>query len=317
MTRRLRYALMMALLSVPVRAAEPAPATEPAPAQPECQLVQLVSLEMSTQFDGRVAVPATIQGQTGLLVIDTGSIHSVLTDAAARSRNLQMRIGNQIFFYLGGLPAYKFVEADRLELGHMVARDMPLLILPARSFDRNAIGMLAPDIMSNYDVDFDFAGGKFSLISPDHCPGKVVYWTQTPAVAAVPMRVDSGGHPIITVTLDGKEMDAAVDTGSDRSTITLGMAKELFGIDEKDPKLTFVSNVRVNGTAAAALYRYPFAALNLEGVVVQNPSIDILAGKRFEAGDNQMILGIKTLRQLHMYIAYKEKKIYFTPAEAR
>ncbi len=40
-------------------------------------------------------------------------------------------------------------------------------------------------MMWNYDVDFDFAVGKFNLFSKDHCDGQVVYWTRSP-VAVVP-----------------------------------------------------------------------------------------------------------------------------------
>ena len=41
--------------------------------------------------------------------------------------------------------------------------------------------------MENYDLDLDYAGGKVSYFTPDHCDGHVVYWTTSPA-SVVPFR---------------------------------------------------------------------------------------------------------------------------------
>lgn len=295
-------------------AARPFPEVTAPPAT--CKLYNLAILDMATEADGRVTIPATIEDQPGRLMVDTGSIYSVLGESEALARNLTIRPSGQIFYYEGGVPLYNMTRVDRIQIGRLKGTDHEMMVVTSSQLDHDTIGMLGPDIMANYDIDFDFAAGTFSLFDPDHCPGEVVYWTKTP-YAAVPMRLDRGGHIIITVSLDGKPVDALVDTGAYRSTISMKLAKALFGIDEKDPKAKKMGEISVNGTLPAPLYRYPFGALTLEGVTVNNPMIDILDDDRFDDGDNEMTLGIKTLRQLHMYIGYKEKTIYFTPAEAR
>ncbi len=291
------------------------PAATAAPA-PACRLGRVASLELSTRPDGGITVPVEIQGQTGQMLVDTGSIYSVIGKSEALSRGLNVKLANMFLSYLGGVPMYEMTRTDRIAIGNMVGKDLSLMVIDSKHLPHDTIGMLAPDVLRGFDVEFDFAAGKFNLFDPDHCPGQVVYWTKTP-YAAVPMHIDESGHIIIQVTLNGKTVSAGVDTGADRSTITLGLAKSLFGIDANDPKLVTMGKVSVNGTAAAPLYRYPFDTLILEGVTVNHPVIDILDGERFSAGDNLMILGVKTLRQLHMYIAYKENVVYFTPAEAR
>ena len=292
---------------------ETPPAAAPAPA---CPLGRVASLELSTRPDGGITVPIDIQGQTGQMLVDTGSIYSVIGKSEALARGLNVKLANMFLTYLGGVPMYEMARVDRFGIGPVAGHDLSLMVIDSKHLPHDTIGMLAPDLMRGFDVEFDFAAGRFNLFDPDHCPGAVVYWTKTP-YAAVPMHIDDGGHIIIQVTLNGKTVSAAIDTGADRSTITLGLAKSLFGIDAKDPKMVAMGDVSVNGTAAAPLYRYPFDTLILEGVTVNHPVIDILDGERFSAGDNLMILGVKTLRQLHMYIAYTEKVVYFTPAEAR
>jgi predicted aspartyl protease len=142
----------------------------------------------------------------------------------------------------------------------------------------------------------------------------VVYWTKSP-YAVVPMTADSAGHVVVPVSLDGKDIKAVLDTGASHSTITTGEARVLFGLDKTNPAMKRDKDISVNGTAATALYRYPFKALTLDGVSIGQPAIEILEGKRFKVGEDEMLIGIKTLRRLHLYIAYGEQKVYMTPAE--
>jgi predicted aspartyl protease len=314
---RLRIGLTLAafLAVAPIATAEPLPDT-PA-ALPACALRQVASLDITTEPDGSVAVPVTIEGREGLMVVDTGSIISVISESEARARDLTLRPNDLGLAYMGGVAADRTVRVSKVSIGRLSGSNLMMLVVPGGAeLQHNAIGLLGPDILGNYDVEFDFAAAKLNLFETDHCPGQVVYWTKEP-YAAAPMKVDEVGHIFVDIQLNGKPVQAALDTGADRSTISASLAKKLFGIDKDSPGMKPLGNVSVNGTAPAPLYRYPFATLTFEGVTVQNPVIDILDGDRFEVGDNQMLLGIKTMRRLHMYISYKEKMVYFTPAESR
>jgi predicted aspartyl protease len=293
-------------------------AVTPPPSATPCPLQQVASLDIVTEPDGSFAVPMTIEDKPGLMLVDTGSIYSVISESEARARDMSIRVGLPVMHYLGGVPIYKSAKADTIQLGAMTGHDLTMMVVPgAAELQHNVIGMVGPDILQNYDVELDFAAGKMNLFDVKHCPGQVVYWTHTP-YAAVPIRMDNGGHMFVDVQVNGKTISAGVDTGADRSTMPLRVAKELFGIDAHSPGMKPLGDIRVNGTQPAPLYRYPFDTLTLEGVTVHQPVIDILDGDRFEVGGgNQMLLGIKTLRQLHIYISYNEKMLYLTPAEAR
>jgi len=56
---------------------------------------------------------------------------------------------------------------------------------------------------------------------------------------------------------------------------------------------------------------------SLGGVSVENPDLLLYPrGAMALPGDPELILGMGILRQLHMYIAYKERKLYVTAASA-
>jgi hypothetical protein len=178
--------------------------------------------------------------------------------------------------------------------------------------------------MQRFDVEFDFTGSKFNLFSQDHCKGKVVYWARHYAV--LPFRNDmrwlsdttslpSNGHDIdhivLDATLDGKVVRVLVDTGSATSWMTLDTAHRLFGLDTA--ALTPIGSAK---NERETLYTYPFETLDLQSVSVHSPTIILKADRLQDPNAPDLYLGMTVLRRLHLYVAYGEKRIFVTRADA-
>ena len=286
-------------------------------ADPECHLKRFETLDIDTSADGTITVPVTIENHPARLTVDTGAAFSVVDESFARSIGLEPRpMGPGMFMMLGGgIPLSKIVTTHSFKIGRLAGNHFGFVVAPSKVLSPDNMGMLGPDVMGSYDVEIDFAGGKLNIFSPDHCPGQVVYWTQDPD-AEVPMKLDRNQHITIPVMLDGKPLTAVADTGAARSFMSLDVAKEIFGLDEKNPALKSLGVVGVNNVAAEQLYHYPFQSLTFEGIEVRNPDIAITKGSAADKGEPQLLIGIGVLRQLHLYIAYKEQKLYLTSAEA-
>jgi len=173
-------------------------------------------------------------------------------------------------------------------------------------------GTLAPDMLKHYDVDLDFAHGKMNLFSQDHCPGKVLYWTKGDYVV-LPMQVAPSSHIRLPVTVDGKTIMAIVDTGAVSSIMSMHAANFL-GVSEDSPGLKLKTSEGYD--RQTRIYSYPFKTLQMGDITVKNPRITVASNEFMGAVGNDMILGMGILRQLHLYIAYKEQKFYITPAGA-
>ena len=285
-------------------------------AQTDCHLRQLESLDMDTDPDGTVTVPVTISNRPARLMIDIGAARSIIDESFARSLDIDPRPMRGRFMVLGGgIPLWQTAVADSLMIGQIAAPGFEFVVAPSRTLTPRTMGMLGADVMGRYDVELDFAGSKFNIFSQKHCSGDVVYWTQT-AYATVPMQLDNDNHVFISVTLDGKAFSAAADTGSARSFMSLDLAKEIFGIDEKNPALKSMGRVGINNIAAEQQYQYPFHSLTFGGVEVKEPDIAIMKAPTPIKGQPQLLIGIGVLRQLHLYISYREHLLYVTPAEA-
>lgn len=305
------------------------------PALAECnkplQLVTSVDL-VPTQEDREVLIPVTLAGQQSLLMIDTGGAMTEISPEFADAQNLpRQRTGYQLFNVAGEM-SNQFVHAS-LQLGRLKADNMVFMVAPGSApFGSTKIGgLLAPDILKHYDVDLDFGGGKFNLLDQDHCDGKVVYWPAD-AVAVVPMLLMDSGHIQVSVLLDGKPILAALDTGAYYSTLARPEAEEIFGLTMGSPETPRLATLA--GRPDALTYRHSFKTLGFEGIQVTNAQVDIIpdftreiarTNATPETGTHMvtaksdethqpMLIGMNILRHFHIYIAYKEHKLYITPA---
>lgn len=283
-------------------------------ADDSCHLVRMAAFDMNIDTAGGAYVPITIGGQNVNMLIDTGGIFTMLTEQSVQRLGLKklntFGSGEEMF---GGKKIVYYVETHDVNLGGLKADNMPMQVIPEGFLgDQDVGGTIAPNILRHYDVDFDFANAKINLFSPDHCEGKVIYWT-TAAAAQIPIGIDKEGHIDVPVQIDGQDVRAAIDTGASRSLMSLEFAKLIFGIDANDPKLTPIKD-----KDSATAFHYPFGRLTMNDVSVQNPDIVLVSDSVSHLFNSQtkLILGMGILRQLHIYIAYRERKLYVTAASA-
>jgi aspartyl protease len=131
--------------------------------------------------------------------------------------------------------------------------------------DASIDGILSPDVLRNFDLDFDFAAHKLNLISPEHCEAKVVYWTRDYADAEF-MVVD--GHIVLPMKLDGQELQATLDTGSTVSGISESASKRFFHIDRSSAEAELDPEASANSLLNR---RHRFKSLTVGGLSVNNP----------------------------------------------
>lgn len=286
-----------------------------------CNLARYVDIDMSPNPAGMVVVPAKIDDKPLQMLVDTGGIITMLSRESEDALGLG-RIGmpqSEMGIY-GKIRILSYVRAPGIVLGHIQLPPMEFQTLPENLLPQTINGIIAPNILSAFDVEFDFAKNKFELFSQDHCPGKAVYWTHDPH-AAIPIKITKNNQILVTVQLDGKDVLATIDTGSTNSEMSLETAEKLFGFDTSSPLLKSGWH-----KGRYTHYHYPFKSLSMQGVSVKNPDLTLISDDEsgFETSawwgvgnfTPRIILGMNILRQLHLYIAYKEKVLYATAAEA-
>jgi predicted aspartyl protease len=277
-----------------------------------------------------VLVPVELNGQKVKMLLDTGGYFSEVTNKAVKDLQLPTRHSR---LYLIGVSADQtniVARASSFNLGRLHADAIDFMVRDDAQMEKAEVaGIIAPNLLTRYDLDLDFTNHKFNLISPDHCRGKVIYWPAV-AVAAVPIRISSEKHIILPVTLDGVRMNAMLDTGASDTTLNLNEAKGSF--DLKPGSANTPANGTMPGRPDLETYHHRFHKLDFGGVAAGNLDVDIIpdltrnwlrhspgVGSRLSMdsepqGLPDLLLGMDVLRHLHIYIAYKERMLYITPA---
>jgi predicted aspartyl protease len=297
----------------------------------ECGPLQMVtSIPMRPIAGGRPGIDIKIGDTPETLLVDTGGALSDITKRTVRELNLKPTRSNITITNVAGQKSDQAVRLPSITLGGFRQEGAYFQVAPGADNvnDKNRqpfAGTLGPDVLQKFDADFDFASAKLNLVSPDHCDGKVVYWT-APAVAIVPMHVAQIGHVIFPMTLDGKRVSVLLDTGASNTTMNLDVARRIFDVDVNGPDVQKVGEI--TGGYTANVYRRRFKMLEVDGVAVMDPLITLLPNMMGSApaprtgsltrdtddvqGLPDLILGMSVLWKLHVYVAYKESKLYLS-----
>jgi len=293
----------------------------------DCKALNIVtSLDMTELFPGDVAtIPVTVNGVEKHFLLDTGGTFAQIAPAAADALNLQRQESNIELYAVDGSVSHKSVKVQDFGLGRLHGGTM--LQVSAQDFGEFD-GLFSPVPFTAYDFEVNFAAHKLNVLSNDHCEGKVVYWPAQ-ALAVVPITIKNL-HVTVPVKLDGKDFIAVVDTGSSHTNIRQDAALSAFGLRPDSPGM--VANGHIGKDENAVRYNYPFKTLTFEGVTVSNPKVAILPNLMNRNADQshkinslierhsdavglpEVIVGMDVLSELHLYFAFKEKRLYITEA---
>jgi predicted aspartyl protease len=271
-------------------------ALAPARAQ-DCAPQQLAKVQTTTLPDGRITVPVTVEGHALNFLLDTGGVATTIKWEVAREMNLPVRQTDRRLSGVGGSMLNFTLAGENFSVGEFKAANKPIYVesRPLQEADRT----LAPDILRDYDVEIDLVAGSMTLFAPGYCA------VQEPRDTVLAIIVDPGGHVHLPVKIDGAGTFAVLDTGSVISVAGMRTAAYL-GVRSNSPGLELRHD---NGTYQ--LYSYPFDAMEIGGMTVQNPNIAI-ASNGFLPGD-ELVLGIDALRLMRVTIAYASKRLYIKP----
>jgi predicted aspartyl protease len=291
------------------------------------QIINSVKLENVKTGDGFL-VPVEINGVPQKLALDTGGATTSLSSLAVKALGLKEERSRFKLYDLYGNVSDSQVAVKTFDMGHQRGENLKFQVSPNSNLEAEvgANGLLSTDLFLQYDIDFDFGASRLNYFSQDHCEGRVAYWAERP-LSVVPVTLENG-HINVPVTIDEHEVRAILDTGADRSVMSIEVAMSTFGISPGSPDTPLVDTSRSDPLLKE--YDHKFRMLSFEGVTVENPTIHIMTDRlgasetkssiRGTLSDpynyriKQVVIGMNVLKHLHLFMAYKEKKLYISPA---
>jgi predicted aspartyl protease len=291
------------------------------PAAAKCQLQQVAELHVLNDR-GSPQVQAQLNGQTVPLILDTGGAQTLLLTSAAKKLHLPLTLGPNGMWLegVGGRTQLFRTTVDQFSFGGASVHGLGMLVAGERPFGDSA-GLLGWDLLSHWDVEFDLAHHAVRLLRPVGCHGdEVVYWSDSYHRAAMLAANATYQHVDLKVSLNGREVDATLDSGASVSTVTPEIAARAGARVELTPE----GGVSGVGSAAAPGATVTFSAFDVAGEEIRNPRLrvaDMFAHNTYEETGSilehpeiapEMLLGADFLRAHRVLIASDQGQVYFT-----
>lgn len=301
----------------------------PQAASQSCPMKKLAALEVRITEQGQPLVPVTIAGRDVWMSVGLEQGFMSLFGAAIADWHLPMirmnNGGRRITF--NGKTLIDMVRTD-FSLGPQPFTNWPMIIIPADDFPRTPtydgkpiVGQLGTRFLAAVDAELNLARNTINLFEHTKCGGGAVYWGGD--YTAVHLAFDDTGLLHFPMQLEDQEIQTSFDTSERSSRISTEASKKFFGFDEQSPGVQdeFADN-------GAQTHSYHAMSLTAKGLELKNAKITLWRtelcrpdrslshidgiGCTYYLGMTPFAIGTDLLRQLRVYIATKEKMVYFT-----
>lgn len=281
----------------------------------ECKLLKVGELPVTLRGN-QLLVPATVGGQSFMMLVDTGAGITIINETVANAANLntQGSRGTRMIG-VGGEMNVEWAMMNDLTIGGIKFPERRFLVNRSGGHARSSI--LGYDFFSLFDVEIDAKNGKINLFKTEGCrDNNLAYWAPDRADM---VEIISRGTPQVTVRVDGQPITATVDSGAGTTVIAARIAKFMGvepGADAQKRAGSGGDGRRVEGVL------HTFKSFEIGEEEIKHPTMVVLDALKtgFSSSDSRlqsngiadMLLGFDFFRTHHVFISNTDKKFYFT-----
>lgn len=294
----------------------------------DCALKRLASLDLTERGD--LLIPVTIQGNAEFMILNTSNAMSFLTESAVKRLRLRTQsIPGDTTVKLGNISIKSMTTAKDFMLGESIRfKSAEFLVVPGDPYPKAsvgeaAIGILGMNTLAHFDIELVLARRKINLYSQDHCRDRVVYWAHH--YDSTPISFGELGEMYFPMELEGKKIEATFSSGNTSTTLHTDITKHFYDFDAHSTDVN-------SGTDASGNTTFHYRAMNLtsQNLTIANADIHLLepssscevtrhaGAAAYDGclGVHPLVMGRDVLSKLHIYIATKERVLYFTRADS-
>ncbi len=296
-----------------------------------CKLTRYATVELAYGPTGAVLVPVQISGTDAWMALTMSTGLPMVSPAAVRQLGLKSWRVEQDNLKSDGLRIEEQISIKSLRIGTADFADWTLYVNPGPDRPlpmfqgRPMIGNISARFMNVVDVELDLANRTMNLFKHSTCGQESVYWSKE--FTAVKLYNDRSGLLLFPMELDGKKIETSLNTVGPRSRLSEVVARSHFRFDRNSPEVTLDG-----GAIGVPSLGFRRMALTSKGISLSDVPIHLYDDSRRPClpakGSTQtgaigfsncfgvvpFEMGGDLLRQMRIYIASQERKIYFTRA---
>jgi len=305
--------------------AQPAASSETVPrlGAGQCRAAPAGELQLRMTRE-QAFVPLKVNDSTLNLLLDTGDFVTALTpEAVSRLQLPESRLPRLQMTGIGGGYMAPIVEASDVQYLDHHLQKLPFAVLPDSEFqpEEHTDGLFGANFLSAYEVELDFPARRMRFYeSAPGCDSGGPAWT----ARAVKLPATDAGHQLllVPVKVNGVELTALIDTGSEDTSITQSAAA-LLGVTEA--AMRGDTEITEQGLGESSERMHRFASITVGGTTFPKPVLAVDAAPSplqtavVEAALSALpenhrtidvILGANYLFKTRLFLAYKHGAVY-------
>jgi hypothetical protein len=175
----------------------------------------------------------------------------------------------------------------------------------APSFD----GLLGAPFLLQTDFEISLAEKQVRFFRPQNCGKRhLAYWDPEATVIEFEHSFSRSPNPQFTVLLNGKKVNAIIDSGAAITVVTLDAAKRA-GLKLDAPGVTRLGDASGIGADRVARWVTHFDTLQLGNETIRNADVGVIDA---DLGGIELLLGADFLRAHRVLFAMSQDKLYIT-----
>ena len=288
-----------------------------------CKLLQVGTLPV-TMHGLRPVVTVGLNGAKVPFLLDSGAFFSTISqDAVTRYALAEGPVPGDSLYLTGAGSGATHVQLATVKTFAYLG--IPLHRVRFLVTDTNIWGELAGSLGQNLlhvsDVEYDLADGIVRFIKPVGCAGQpLAYWAVKTPYSAVNLRRVGAVHAdlIAHAEVNGQRVTVLFDTGSPRSILSLQAARRA-GITTDSPGVTplgmsggITGNRFEIWTAPVRVFQIGGEKVEHTHVLIADIDPSLPVGWISARHPVDMILGDDFFLSHRIYVAYSQRKLYFT-----
>jgi tetratricopeptide (TPR) repeat protein/predicted aspartyl protease len=275
-------------------------------AEGRCELGKIAELPI-TMTGLRPLITAQVNGKDAKFLLDSGSFYSLMSTGEAADLNLKLSVsGITINGVGGGTRTWLTKVLDFAFLG-TTFHDVEFLVT-----ESDVGGVIGQNLLSHFDVEYDFAKGVIRLFKPEGCSRtKLAYWTGGQAFSLMDINPIEryNPHTVGVAYVNGQKIRAMFDTGAATSVLSLTAAKNV-GIDVNAPGVKEAGYSYGIGRGSAKSYIVPVASFKIgDDEEIKNSHLRVAD---IRLADADMLVGADFFLSHRVFVSNSQHKLYLT-----
>jgi predicted aspartyl protease len=277
---------------------------------PKCTYVEVASLPIRYVGQGlEPAVDGTINGTPATMLIDTGSDQTHMTMNAATRRDLSLFMTGRYVEGIGGLSRLYGVRLKEFAIGPAHAGRRPeLTVIGSTTGTPSFDAIVGAPFLLQADLKLDLRAKRMKFYRPLECrKADLFLWKENTIVLPFERNYGRSPNPHFTIVVNGKEMDALIDSGAHRSFMMLNAAKKA-GIDVNGPGVIRMGDAGGVGSDRAPHWIAPVKSIEFGGEAIRDVELGVIDSQGARTAD--VYLGQDFLRAHRVLFAMSQEKLY-------